>query len=142
MSDTGASWGTCEAYGCKLLSTIGQGGKWFCFCHAGSDGRRDAITAALAQHEFLVNATLDVRRYYGTPDWQTVYRGVHKLLTDNGRVDLLPSKADSGVRRWLARLESALVTLTREAGKQQPLTPTGTVTGPTSAPVHFAETDA
>ncbi|MFP3185071.1 MAG: hypothetical protein RXR52_33665 [Paraburkholderia sp.] len=142
MSDSDASWGMCEAYGCKLLGTIGHGGKWFCFCHAGSEGRRDAITAALAKHEFLVNATLDIRRYYGTPDWQTVYRGVHKLLTDNGRPDLLFTQADNGVRRWLARLESALVTLTREAGKQQPLTPTGTVTGPTSAPVHFAETDA
>lgn len=143
MSDSEASWGMCEAYGCKLLGTVGHGGKWFCFCHAGSEGRRDAITAALAQNEFLVNATLDIRRYYGTPDWQTVYRGVHKLLTEGGRPDLLFYETDKrSVRRWLARLESALFSLVSEAGKQAPITPTGTVTGPTSAPVHFAETDA
>lgn len=139
-----ATWGMCEAHGCKLLGTVGQGGKWFCFCHGtGSHARHDAITVVLNRHEFLVNATLDVRRYYGTADWEQVYRSVQKLLAENGRPDLLFSQADRGsVRRWLARLESTLLGLVTDTGKQQRIVPTGTVVGPTSAPVHFAETDA
>lgn len=143
MSTDGTPWGMCEAFGCPLNGTVGHGGKWFCFCHAQTNGsRNDAITAALKRHEWLVNATLDIRRFYGTADWSTALNGIEKLLADNKRRDLLMSKHDFGsTNAWLARLERELIELTGGAGKQQPI-PTSPVTGPTSAPQHFAETDA
>jgi hypothetical protein len=142
MSADGNAWGMCEAFGCPLNGTVGHGGKWFCFCHArGNGNRNDAITAAIKRHEWLVNATLDIRRFYGTADWDTVQAGVIRLLTDNKRRDLLMSAADFGsTSAWLGRLERELLNLVGDAGTQQPI-PSAPVTGPTSAPLHFAETD-
>jgi hypothetical protein len=142
MSANGTPWGMCEAVGCPLNGTVGHGGKWFCFCHANAGaGRREAITAALTRCEWLVNATLDVRRFYGTADWETVRAGVDRLLADNKRRDLLMGNADFGsTTAWLARLERALLEVVGGAGTQQPI-PSAPVTGPTSAPLHFAETD-
>ena len=107
----GTAWGMCSAYGCPLPGTVGDAGKWFCFCHFNRDPTaRDAITAELHRQKPLVDHSLHLRATYAH------YR------------DILD-------------VESRLIALTRELGKQQTIN-TATVTGPTSAPTHFAETDA
>lgn len=129
--------GMCAAYGCPLLGTVGEDGKWYCFCHVRKPHQlNDAITTAIKARQYLADCGLDIRRFYGTDDWAGVYRGIQNSLTKHQRPELKRGKTE-GVKAWLSRLEAALIADVAEIGKQQNI---GSVIGPTEAQPHFSET--
>jgi len=143
MSDDLNRAGMCAAFGCPLLgslssSTLGDG-KWACFCHFGKQvGTNDAITARLNSDALrpIVNATIDIRRFAGTDEWEVVHKGIRGAFKRIGRNGLLSTKDDYSVRGWLLRLEAALIHATRDAGLQERLAmtpPPAPVVGPTHA---------
>lgn len=129
----------CPLFGTRKTATNGEGA-WFCSCHFNREpAQNDAITAKLRLHMHIVNATIDIRRFYGTEDWADAYRGVKKLLREAERLDLMIAD-DEPVRTWLARLEGTLIELTVGIGKKQRLSttvPTAPVIGPTHASAYF-----
>lgn len=53
----------CAAYGCPMLGTFGNSGKWYCCCHRGANtSLNDAITLTLAQNKPLVDRAVALRR--------------------------------------------------------------------------------
>jgi len=143
MSDDLNRAGMCAAFGCPLLgsltsSTLGDS-KPFCFCHFGKTvGSNDAITARLNSDALrpIAQATVDVRRFVRTDEWEIVHKGIRGALRRVGRPDLLSNANDGNVIGWLLRLEAALIHATRDAGQQERLaitTPTSPVIGPTHA---------
>lgn len=143
MSDktAGTPWGKCEAYGCPLAGSLGRGDMWVCLCHhEASSGAFQGITKAIRDHEYLANATLDIRRYFGSDDWPAVYRQIQRRFIEANRRDLLLGNADCSphderrpvVRLWLMRLEFELLRLTQSgsARRAAPPTPTAPVAGP------------
>jgi hypothetical protein len=88
MNADGTAWGMCAAYGCPLLGTVGDAGKWVCCCHFNIGGAaNDAITAELHRQKPLVDRVLSLRATH------------------------------AGYRAILA-VESELIELTREIGRQ------------------------
>jgi hypothetical protein len=135
MSERDARWGFCEAYGCPMFGVYGVAGKWFCCCHFQADHAvNDAITAELNRHLWIVESTLEIRRFYNSEEWLTVAAGIEKRLRDRERKDLCAGFPDE----WLGRLESVLTAMCREIGRQQHL-PIGGVIGPTDAPPAYTE---
>jgi hypothetical protein len=143
MNDSDARPGVCAAYGCPLFATVGDGGKWVCCCHFGRSGAtNDPVTAALKANIHVVNAIIDIRRWYGKDEWATVKQGISKALRAADRRDLLPADSDITVISWLNRLERELIEITATTGEQMriPATvPTAHVVGPTHAMTHYSE---
>lgn len=87
----GTAWGICAAYGCPLLGTVGNGGKWFCFCHSHANhALNDAITAEINRNRPLVD-------------------------------EILLLRASGGSYADLRAIEAQLLDLTREIGQQIPI---------------------
>jgi hypothetical protein len=62
MSDENLRPGMCSAYGCPLMGTLGEDGKWHCFCHVRKPhSLNDAITAEINRNRPLVDAILLTR---------------------------------------------------------------------------------
>lgn len=150
MSSDDSRIGMCEAYGCPLFASVGDGGKWVCCCHYGRNGAtNDAVTAVLKANMHIVNAVRDIRQFGYTDDWATVRSGIAKAFREANRLDLLPGEADClgdkrtpEKRAWLGRLERTLIHLTAGTGEQLRLpatVPTAHVVGPTHATEHFSE---
>lgn len=143
--------GMCAAYGCPLAGSIGNDGKWYCFCHANRPSSdNDRITRILRDdYEWLVQTTLEIRGDRVSKDWPQIYRNIQARLVRAGRSDLLLSQKDesphkAGYRNpivWLLRLERELIEAT-ETGhvKKIPTTvQTAPVIGPTHAMEHYSE---
>lgn len=143
-------WGMCAAYGCPLPGSIGNEGRWYCYCHAGrATEANDRITRALQDLDFIVQCTIDLRGSRGTKEWPTIYRNMQQRLIRAGRPDLLLGTKDEppnkpGVQNltmWLMRLERELVDAA--AGKDlRPVNatvPTAQVVGPKHAMQHYTE---
>ncbi|WP_257834559.1 hypothetical protein [Burkholderia glumae] len=153
MSDAnGQAWGMCAAFGCPLLGTVGSDGRWYCYCHAGRPSSvNDSITATLHANAPIVDATLAIRRNFGSfRDNPNAYRAIQRGLTEHGRPELLLGKDDESphkpgkpiVKMWLARLERELIALTSDLGQQRldtGIVPTKPVIGPTHALQHYTE---
>jgi hypothetical protein len=136
--------GMCAAYGCPLFGSMGNEGKWFCFCHVNrAHVSNDVITSTLKAHMHIVNATIDIRRWANQRnEWSTVKQGIAKALRAADRNDLLPADTDITVWAWLSRLEMVLIDLTGHVGEQRALpnpVPTAHVVGPTHATEHYSE---
>ncbi|WP_186216277.1 hypothetical protein [Burkholderia gladioli] len=88
MSTDGVMVDTCSVYGCPLLGSFGESGKWVCACHVRvAPSRHNAITAVLNQHAGKAERAVSLRR------------------TGAGYAEIL-------------RAEAELVELTRETGTQ------------------------
>ncbi len=145
-------WGYCAAFGCPLFGAVkGGSDQWVCFCHYDrTGGVNDAITAALNSDALrpIVAATIDIRQYLGTDDWELVHQGINQALHKAGRRDLMLSLADASphapnvpvVKIWLSRLERVLIDETREKGKQQKI-PSAPVVGADYAEPHYSEVE-
>jgi hypothetical protein len=148
MSDTnsGTTWGKCGAFGCPLTGSLGRGDMWVCFCHSDAlQGAFQDVTRAIRNHQYLADATLDIRRYFGSEDWPTVYRQIQRRFIEAGRRDLLLGEADASphkrgpvVKLWLMRLEFELLRLTQD-GTRRALSPTTQPTAAVAGPSHIAD---
>jgi hypothetical protein len=139
-------WGTCAAFGCPLLGTMGSDGNWYCFCHVGKPSVfNDAITRELRENQAeVVAVTLAIRRDTLGATWSPEAVAATKALKSHLKGgELAFSKAkDIGARSWLLRLERHLIESTADIGTQARIAstvPTAKVIGPTQAAQHFSE---
>lgn len=97
MSADGTAQGMCSAWGCPLLGTVSDGGKWSCCCHFNVGGAaNDAITSELHRQKPLVDRALSLR---------ATYAGYAAVLA----------------------AESELIEITREIGRQYSIPTAGVV---------------
>lgn len=127
--------GACAAYGCPLSGSLGRGDQWMCYCHYDADGSAfQAITKAIRDLEPVTVSTLEIRRWFGTDEWPSAYRGVQRRLIEAGRQDLLIGGDDISVKAWLCRLEMEILDACQnlKGARHAPATaPTASVIGPT-----------
>jgi hypothetical protein len=130
--------GACAAYGCPLSGSLGRGDQWMCFCHYDADANAfQAITKAIRDLEPVTVSTLEIRRYFGTDEWTSAYRGVQRRLIEANRRDLLINGDDVSVKAWLARLETEILDACQNLKGARHTPPTvGTV--PVIGPTHIA----
>ncbi|MGF6839880.1 hypothetical protein QF001_003747 [Paraburkholderia youngii] len=138
MDNDATRYGACQAYGCPLFGSIGDAGRWVCFCHYGRPlAAYDDVTRELrGPLAPVVEAVLLIRRcyadFFSSPE---TFREIRAGLLAFGRPDLCYSDTtDRYARCWLARLEAVLIDATAAVGfvhAPAPRAPLVPVIGPT-----------
>ncbi|UVS95668.1 hypothetical protein [Burkholderia glumae] len=100
MSTGGVMVDTCSVYGCPLLGSFGESGKWVCACHfRAAAARHNAITAVLNQHSGLAERAVFLRRSFApAADILSAEAELIELTRETGTQTQIPTAGVTGPR--------------------------------------------